>query len=198
MSSATLNLHIAWASLREAWRHNILALGGLAIGVGAIVAMLALTLIVRREALRQFDRTGLDVLAIQKTSGGPAASKLRQPPQIDLETVRRLAAAQPALEQVTPVMSRRGLLTFAGRQVQADVLGVTAEFFNLNSLALAEGRALTDLDRREPYVVLGRDQAASLRGSGPGSLLGRSVTIEGRVLTIIGVLAPAEAIKLHA
>ncbi len=198
MSSATLNLHIAWASLREAWRHNILALGGLAIGVGAIVAMLALTLIVRREALRQFDRTGLDVLAIQKTSGGPAASKLRQPPQIDLETVRRLAAAQPALEQVTPVMSRRGLLTFAGRQVQADVLGVTAEFFNLNSLELAEGRALTDLDRREPYVVLGRDQAASLRGSGPGSLLGRSVTIEGRVLTIIGVLAPAEAIKLHA
>ena len=70
MTPTTLNLRIAGASLRHAWRQNVLALGGLAIGVGAIVAMLALTLIVRREALRQFDRTGLDVLAIRKVSGG--------------------------------------------------------------------------------------------------------------------------------
>lgn len=198
MTSPTLNLRIACASLRDAWKHNILALGGLAIGVGAIVAMLALTLIVRREALRQFDRTGLDVLAIKKISNPATSGTTRPPPVIDLKTVRRLAAAQPALEQVAPVMQRRGTLSFEGRQLQADVLGISEEFFDLNTLELAEGRALTDLDEREPYVVLGRDQAASLRGSGTFSLLGRQVTIDGRVLTVIGVLAPAQAIKLHA
>ncbi len=197
MTPTTLNLRIAGASLRHAWRQNVLALGGLAIGVGAIVAMLALTLIVRREALRQFDRTGLDVLAIRKVSGG-AAGATRRPAVIDLQTVRHLAAAQPELEQVAPVMQRRGNLSFEGRQLQADTLGVSEEFFDLNTLTLAEGRALTDLDRNEPYVVLGRDQAASLRGSGALSPLGRQVTIDGRVLTVVGVLAPAQAIKLHA
>jgi putative ABC transport system permease protein len=198
MTPSLLNFRIACASLRDAWKHNVLALAGLAIGVGAIVAMLALTLIVRREALRQFDRSGLDILAVRKVSTAPAPGTTRRPPVLDLKIVRHLAAALPALAEVAPVMQRRGALTFEGRPMQADVLGVSEEFFALNSLELAEGRALTDLDRHEPHVVLGREQAASLRGGGMAPLLGRKVTIDGRVLTIVGVLAPAQAIKLHA
>lgn len=193
-----LNLRIALGALGDAWRRNLLALGGLALGLGAIVAMLALTLIVRREALRQFDRSGIDVLALRKVSTA-GATAARRPPAIDADLVRRLAAAVPSLERVAPLMERRANVGFAGRIQQATLLGVTEAFSDLNALRAAEGRLLTDLDRTEPHVVLGRDAAANLRAASPGSpLLGRQVTVEGRLLTIIGVLAPAQAVRLHA
>jgi putative ABC transport system permease protein len=195
MSSPRLNLRIAVASLRDAWRRNLLALLGLAVGVGAVVAMLALTLIVRRESLRQFDRSGLDLLALRKAAA-PGGGGARRAPGIDLDLAARLAAAQPALAQVTPVMQRRGALVSGAHRTTIDVLGVSASFFDLNSLELAEGRALSPLDRYQPYAVLGRDVAATLRTDG-APVLGRQLTVEGRVLTVVGVLAPARAIGLH-
>lgn len=189
------NLRMACASLRDAWRRNLLALAGLAIGVGAVVAMLALTFIVRREALRQFDRTGLDVLAIRKLSTTTNAT--RRPPVLDLENVREMATAIPTLQRVAPVFERRaGTLAYGGRSMTTPLLGVTESFIDLNGLEIAEGRLLSDLDRREPFVVVGSDLAQNLRQRDSRSLLGQQVTIEGRLLTIVGVLAPGRAVGL--
>jgi putative ABC transport system permease protein len=197
MTPLLLNLRIAVSALRHAWRRNLLALTGLAVGIAAVVAMLGLTLIVRQEALRQFDRSGLDVLAIRKTST-TSPSTARRPPQIEAATLRHLAAAVPALDLIAPLMERRGTLGFNGRTSQATVLGVTESFLELNALEAAEGRLLTDLDHAEPYVVIGRDLAGNLRGGVGTPLIGRQLQVEGRVLTIVGVLAPARAIRLHA
>ncbi len=196
MTPVLLNLRIALGALHDAWRRNLLALGGLALGIGAVVAMLALTLIVRAESLRQFDRGGLDVIALRKAA---ATTTARRPPAIDLDVVRRLALAVPALDAVTPVLERRVGVGFAGRTAQTTTLGVSEGFFDLNALRAAEGRLLTDLDENEPFVVVGRDHAANLRAGTPGEpLLGRQLTIEGRLLTIVGVLDAAQAIRLHA
>lgn len=194
--SPPLNFLLALSSLREAWRRNLAALFGLVLGVGAIVALLALALMVRTEALRHFERTGLDVMALRKTSGaGPQAG--RQPPAIDLALAEGLREAVPSLQRVAPVLSRRAPLGWGGRSIQMEHLGVTEDFFFLNDLVAAEGRTLTELDRHAPHVVLGREQADALRGGRPEELVGRQVTIEGRVLTIVGVLAPARGLRLH-
>ncbi len=193
-----MNLRIALRSLADAPRRNLFALAGLVLGVGAVVAMLALTLIVRDEAMRQFSAGGVDVLAIRKgaTAG---AEGVRRPPRIDLELAQALGPGVPGLELVAPLLERRHTLALDGRTYTADLLGVTGGFAEINDLPLAAGRALSDLDRFQPFVVLGRDQAAALGGTrAPAALLGRELVIEGRVLTIVGVLGPASAIKLHA
>src|SRR5262249_8884095 len=46
-------------------------------------------------------------------------------------------------------------------------------------------------------VVVGAELATSLRGANPASLVGRQIAVEGRLLTIVGVLAPAKAIGLY-
>ncbi len=191
-----LNFLLALSSLRDAWRRNLAALAGLVLGVGAIVALLALALMVRAEALRHFDRTGLDVMVLRKTSGaGPQVA--RQPPAISLELAESLREALPALQRVAPVLARRAPLGWGSRSIQMEHLGVTEDFFALNDLVAAEGRILTDLDRHAPHVVLGREQADALRGGSGDELVGRQVTIEGKVLTIVGVLAPARGLRLH-
>lgn len=196
MSPTTLSIRLALFSLRDAWKRNLFALGGLAAGVAAVVTMLALALIVRHEALRQFDRTGLDVMAIKRISGA-GAQVARRPPVIDLDLAAGLTTALPAFELVAPVAAKKTVLAFEGRPMAADVLGITEAFVELNGLKVAEGRNLTDLDRNQPHVVLGREQARALRGGTEQPLVGRHLIIEGKVLTIVGVLAPARAIKLH-
>ena len=196
MSPAALSVRLAATSLRTAWPRNLFALSGLVLGVGAVVTMLALTLIVRREALRQFDRSGLDVLVVRKVSTvGPHTT--RRPPVIELDLAAGLAAAVPDFQRIAPVGAKRTMLSFEGRPMQVDALGVTEAFGELNGLAAAEGRLLTDLDRDQPFAVVGREQAVALRGGNPAPLVGRHLVIEGKVLTIIGVLAPARAIRLH-
>lgn len=196
MTPITLSVRLALSSLRDAWKRNLFALAGLAAGVAAVVTMLALALIVRHEALRQFDRSGLDVVAIKRISGA-GTQVTRRPPMIDLDLAAGLSAAVPAFELVAPVAAKRSVLTFEGRPLAADVLGITEAFVELNGLKVAEGRNLTDLDRHQPHVVIGREQASALRGGSDQPLVGRHVVIEGKVLTIVGVLAPARAIKLH-
>ena len=196
MTPARLNLHLALGSLRDAWRRNLFALSGLIVGVGAVVTMLALALIVRHEALRQFDRTGFDVLALKKVSGA-GTQVTRRPPVIDLDLVAGLAAAVPELERVAPIAAKRMPVNFEGRVLLTDVVGVTEDFMALNGLEVREGRNLSDLDRSQPFIVLGQEVAAALRGGSSGALLGRQIVIEGKVHTIIGVLGPARAIRLH-
>jgi putative ABC transport system permease protein len=198
MTPLALSLRLAVASLRDAWQRNLFALSGLVIGVGAVVTMLALALIVRHEALSQFDRAGLDVLAIKKVSGA-GTQVARRPPVIDLDLATSLRTAVPAFERVAPIATKRTVISFEGRQLNADAVGITEDFVELNALKVVEGRNLSDLDRYQPFAVVGHEQATALRGSGnsDGPLVGRQLIIEGKVLTIIGVLAPARAIKLH-
>lgn len=193
-----MNFRIALKSLWLARRRNLSALVGLVIGVGAIVAMLALTLTVRREALRQFDRSGRNVIAIRPADAPPPAA-LRKPPKLDLDLVDGLAGSVASLENAAPVIATRAVFSADGRAFEADVLGVTAAFFDLNTLPIASGRALSDLDRFQPFVVLGRDQAIAIaRGGDTDALVGKQIVIEQRVFTVIGVAAAAEAINLHA
>ena len=196
MSPATLSVRLALSSLRDAWKRNLFALSGLAVGVGAVVTMLALALIVRHEALRQFDRTGLDVMAIKRISGA-GTQVTRRPPVIDLDLANGLPRAVAGFERVAPIATKKAVLTFEGRQMTADALGITEAFVELNGLKVAEGRNLTDLDHYQPYAVVGHEQARALRGGTNLPLVGKQLIIEGKVLTIVGVLAPARAIKLH-
>lgn len=194
MNATGCNFRMAWVSLRDAWRRNLLSLCGLAVGVSAVVAMIALTMMVRREALSQFDDTGMDVLAIRNVTEANGANR---PALMDLETVRHLGQAQPALERIVPVGNRRAAVMFSGREYETDVLGVTGDYFDLHALGLAEGRALSVFDRFASYAVIGHGQAQRLRAGGQAALLGANLTVNGRVFTIVGVLKPAKTIRLQ-
>lgn len=189
-----VNLRLALRSLAEARGRNALAFAGLALGIAAVVAMLALTLIVRTEALRQFDATGLDVLVVRKVSGAGAAAK---PAQLDFEVLARLPEAVAGVEVVAPLVERRTSVQAPERPPATLVVaGVTEAFFALHQPRLAAGRPLTVLDERASVVVLGRDAAASLGAGAAESWLGRPLTIEGRICTVVGVLAPAPRVRL--
>jgi putative ABC transport system permease protein len=66
----TSNLKEAARSLLASKQRTILALIGIVIGIGSVIAMVSVGRIVQEESLRQFKEMGTDILTIEKEFGG--------------------------------------------------------------------------------------------------------------------------------
>lgn len=198
----------AWTLLRglrtgrETWREAIdellrrklrtlLTLLGLIFGVGAIVAMQGVGEGSRREALRLVETLGLRNLIVERV-------------QQDTETLRETRARslgltladERAAREVVPGAGRaaaeKRIRTFAvfsdagSGNIQAS--GVSADYFDLASLQVAEGRALNaaDEDHLAAVAVLGYQAAHTLFPH--DSALGQLIKVDHVWLRVVGVL----------
>ena len=182
----------AIGSLYAAKQRSLLALMGIVIGIGSVIAMISIGVIAKAEALRQFQELGTEILKIyarpaRRGSGGSASGKIR------VADAMGLAANTPSIDAVAPWIQRSGKFRYAGRQVGAgDLLGVGAAFSDLYKLRLDDGRFISDLDGRRDWCVIGAQIAQAMRGAGARRIVGERIKIEGRLYTIVGVLRGSE------
>lgn len=185
------NLHEAVRSLYSAKQRTLLALIGIVIGIGSVIAMVSVGNIVQQEALRQFKELGTDILAIEKDFGGNADGKSAAA-NFKLADVMALPQHSRAISVVSPYTQGGGGETFFGgkRVERTHFLGVTESFLSTNKLTLSDGRFLSDLDWQSRYVVLGADIADQLRAYGADKVVGERLRIGENIFTVLGVLAP--------
>lgn len=196
---------IRWRDVsdKKAWREAVdelrrrklrtgLTLLGLVFGVGSIVAMQAVGEGSRREALRLVEGLGLTNLVVEAKAFDETA--LRELRVRTLGLTR--ADAQAALESVPGVLavaSEKRLRTdsvasdYAASDAQAS--GVSPSYFELGSLRVAHGRALTDYDDAAvaAVAVLGHQAAHNLFPR--GDPIGQYVKVNHVWLEVVGVLA---------
>ena len=72
------NITEATRSLIGSKQRTLLALIGIFVGIGSVIAMVSIGTIVQEEALRQFKEMGTDILSINKGYGsrGPGSMQL--------------------------------------------------------------------------------------------------------------------------
>ena len=86
-----------------------------------------------------------------------------------------------------------GGFTHAGKRVgSGSTQGVTASFADLNKLALAGGRFVSDLDIGGFWCVVGAEVAAAMRRTGTLDVLGATLDIKGRFFEVAGELEETE------
>ena len=79
------NLKEATGSLFATRQRSLLALLGIAIGIGSVIAMISVGMIVRDEALKHFRELGTDILNIHLRQSGATAGRpllLRRSPWV--------------------------------------------------------------------------------------------------------------------
>ena len=180
---AKANVKEAAASLVATRQRSLLALLGIAIGVGSVIAMMSVGVIVRDEGLRQFKELGTDILSIRIRRAAPHVAALVTP-----EDAFGLAAL-PAVEAAAPYMTTQGRISFAGRASQdVTVVGVTAGLADLDKLRIAAGRHISDLDTRRYFCVIGATVANAMRKAGFEKVVGEAVRLDSAVYTVVGVL----------
>ncbi len=184
-----VNIQEAVRSLASSKQRTILALLGIVIGIGSVIALVSVGTLAQRESMRQFMEMGTDVLRIQKEWGQDGNSGAEQ--SFRLKDVLALPEASGVIEDVAPYISVHGVLRYEGRREDVPAVGVTRSFFHINQLDLARGRFISDLDHLMYQAVVGGDLVPKLRAMGLQTLVGSDIYFQDRLFTIVGELSTA-------
>jgi putative ABC transport system permease protein len=176
-------LREAVSNLLGSTQRSFLALLGIVIGTGAVIAMINVGSIARNETLKQFREMGTDLLAVQ-VSGSIG------PRDLAVDVLDALPGVLPSIGVVAPLAIGGGSIAFHGASANPTQVATTASFARLARLRLREGRFISGYDRFEMYCVLGSDLAASLSQGGKAVRAGDEVRLGGYLFTVIGVLEP--------
>jgi putative ABC transport system permease protein len=171
--------------LRNPGRSALTTLG-LAIGVGAFIAMVSFGRGARMSVVSQFETLGSNIVRIK-----PMYGKVDDPPKpLDAADVAALERESTTLEQVIPYAATTGRVSFGSERVRTGVHGTTPEYVTIRGWKFAAGGLFThdDLRRRAKVCVLGAATATALFGA--GDPLGQAITVEGKLpCRVVGVLA---------
>jgi len=182
------NIKEAMRSLLAAKQRTLLALIGIFVGIGSVIAMVSVGTIVQNEALRQFREMGTDILTIGREFGGGSQSRQDE---ISLDDALEIPTYCRQISAVAPYASSFGKYKYEGKKWDAPVLGVTESFLDLNKLTLREGRFISDLDHRSYFCVAGDAMGKKLRSLGVKHIIGTQIFFSEKLFTIVGIIENA-------
>ncbi len=180
------NIKEAFRSLVGAKQRSLLALLGIVIGIGSVIAMVSVGTIVQKESLRHFLAMGTDILEV--TREGPSGGTSRSPSRILLGDIRELGRQSPDIVRIAPYGTSYGYLIHEGKRLQTPCLGVTESFADVFRLPVENGRFISDLDEYMFFCVLSSKVAGELRKVIKGDIIGKQVLFQGRIFTVLGVV----------
>ncbi|BBK30955.1 putative ABC transport system permease protein [Stella humosa] len=177
----------AFRNLTGNKQRSLLALLGIVIGTGSVIAMVNIGAIVRQEALRQFEAMGTDLVTLTTRSDGELNTGFTA------EEISGLPTTVPGVGTAAAYGQRSEQFTAGSQPPMYGILvGATPEFMVAAELSLAAGRAPSPFDGPELFAVAGADLVGLFTRAGTGLPIGSSLPgPDGSVLTIIGHLKPA-------
>jgi len=161
---------------------------GIVIGVGAVIAMLAIGQGAQSSITGAITSIGTNLLFV--TSGNRTAD-VRNAKPLTLSDAQAIAdpLSAPDVAAVAPVIQGNGTITAGGESMDVGVTGTTPEYFTLQNYSLIEGDFITDDQDlgRASVAVIGPGIADNLFGRRDG-VVGEMVRIEGQPFRIVGLL----------
>ncbi|WP_455474030.1 MacB family efflux pump subunit [Bartonella sp. B30(2025)] len=169
---------------------TFLTMLGVIIGIGAIIAMVALGNGTREKILENFKSLGSNTLTIfpGKSFSDPQANKITSLVEADAEAL----AGLPYVSGVTPQISASSKIRFNTIEVNAVIAGVGEQFFQTQGLSAVEGQLFDSKSVRDRAVdlVIEKEAIPVLFPHSRESAIGKVVLIGKVPARIVGVVAP--------
>ena len=167
----------------------------MAIGVAAVVILTALGDGARRYVINEFSSLGSNLVMVlpgRSQTGGfnPSNAITTTPRDLTVDDAQALTRA-PSVKRVAPMNVGTSEISFGGKLREVMVAGTTAEYVDIRTLKLAQGRFLArdDWRRGASEAVIGAKIRDELFGAQPA--LGQLVRVGDRRIRIVGVMASA-------
>jgi putative ABC transport system permease protein len=159
---------------------------GIIIGVGAVIAMLAIGTGTEDAIVGEIEGIGTNLLFVttnREDVTNPKPLTIR-----DAEAISDPIFA-PSVAAAAPVIQGQVELTYAGEITTVGLIGVTEDYANVQTLELSEGEFFTStqIAGLASAVILGTNVAEDLFGRSDG-LVGETVRISGQPFRVIGIL----------
>jgi len=176
----------AWRSLRVNIFRTVLTLLGIIIGVGAVVAMLAVGEGSRQKVLDRITSFGTNLMLIR-----PGAAGIRSAGDIATLVPEDAAAikALPNIEAALPERNGRMTVRFGSVDYQTSVQGTGEDFPRARDWPVAEGQFFNadDMKHYAAIVVLGKTVAQTLFPDGDNPV-GKYILMRNVPFLVVGVM----------
>jgi len=184
-----LHLQEAFANLISAKLRSFLAVLGILVGTASVVAMVSSGELATQHALQQFKKLGTDLLSVSFYHERQADNQTQTQTQtFDLEQVENLQKNIPKLKLIAPYISLYQTISYAGHELEGNIIGTTASLQDVIKLQVSQGRFLTPLDDYEYFCFIGQGIFNALKQQGLMQPIGSRLDLGGEIFRIAGVL----------
>ena len=192
MINLSSTIKISFRALRVNKMRSALTMLGIIIGVGAVIAMIAVGTGASRRISEHISKMGSNLLMIvpgATTTGGVRMGSGTQP-TLTLADAEAILKESRAVSDVAPVLSGVAQVVYGHQNWSTGVVGTTPGMLNVRDWPLASGRSFTQQDVRSATKVclLGQTVAENLFGDMDPT--GQVIRIKKIPFTVIGILAP--------
>ncbi len=178
-------------TLRVNTLRTFLAILGIVIGIGSVIALISLGQGSQASITNQIESLGANLLTISpgSTRGGFIQGGAGSANTLTLEDAQAISTSTSVtnIANVSPEYSSRAQVTAEGNNTNTSITGVMAIYSTIHKIGIAEGRFITDSDdtRQTKVAVLGPTVVTDLFGT--ANPLGQSIRIKGQAFKVIGV-----------
>lgn len=185
-------LRIALRALTRNKMRSFLTMLGVIIGVGAVIAMVAIGEGAKARVEASFAAMGTNLLIIMPgaTTSGGAMGGFGSAPTLTWDDLRAIQTEVPSVRAAAPSLRSTAQLLSEEMNWSTGVIGTTPAYFVARSWMVDKGAAFTqsDVDSGTKVVVLGATVATKLFGASSDPI-GQTVRIKNIPFEVIGVAA---------
>jgi putative ABC transport system permease protein len=186
-------IRVSLASLVAHKMRSFLTMLGVVIGVGAVIALVAVGQGAQANVVSQFESLGSNLLVV--TAGqsfgfrpGGMTTNQRQLTDDDVAAIRALGSA---IAKIAPEYSASSYnVTYSGTTTSPTITGVTSDYDEVRNWTVTRGRFISaaDDDNMAAVAVLGAQAVEDLFGSATVNPVGEIIRINRQNYTVIGAL----------
>jgi putative ABC transport system permease protein len=185
-------LSLAVRSLLRSKMRSFLTALGIIIGVGAVIAMVAIGDGARANVQKVFDSMGTNLLIVMpgSTNSGGARGGFGSQPTITWDDLEAIRTQVPSVRAAAPEMRTNTQVFSEDQNWTTSVTGTTPDFFDVRVWTIAKGRRFTeaDVEAGAKVAVIGQTVVEKLYGAGFDPV-GQVIRIKKTPFTIIGMTA---------
>jgi putative ABC transport system permease protein len=192
MTTLFASFRIALRALLVNKMRSALTMLGIIIGVGAVIAMVAIGSGAKQRIAEQIASMGSNILIVLSgsTTSGGFRGGAGTVPTLTADDARAIQSEIYSVKYVAPTVSGVAQIVFGNQNWSTVVDGTTPEVLEIRDWALAAGRPFTqqDVDGATKVCLLGNTVVENLFGG--IDPVGQIVRIKNMPFTVVGVLSP--------
>lgn len=192
MTRLLASLRIALRALMVNKMRSVLTMLGIIIGVGAVIAMVAVGSGAKKRIAEQIASMGSNLLIV--LSGSSTSGGLRfgsgTVPTLTVDDSKAILNEIPSVKYVAPILGGGAQVVFGNQNWSTIINGTTPEELEIRERSLVGGRSFTqqDVDGATKVCLLGKTVVDNLFGG--IDPIGQIIRIKMVPFTVVGVLAP--------
>ncbi len=169
-----------------------LAILGIVIGIGSVIALVSLGEATQASVQSQIQSLGANLLTVQPSAqrtgavqgafGGGTSLTLSDAKAIETSSQITL------IQNVSPELSRRTQVTTGTKNTNTQIIGVTPAYETVHKVTVESGSFITtrDVDGITKVAVIGPQVVTDLFGAGTAPI-GQTIRISGQTFRIVGI-----------